>query len=128
GDALAPGVSPLEGVASLLEEIRKRVVLSERGEAPSDAAIFTWASVSPLVARRVNRVERRRIDLLAKVARSRDRAELFYYAFVGFIMRRNRVPALTRTFPRLSLMLSDILTQRQNGKLIEDGTLNLEDQ
>src|SRR5205807_2697550 len=58
-------LGPEAGLRPLLERVALRARQSERGEVPSDAAIFTWASVSPKVARRVNRAEQARIDLLA---------------------------------------------------------------
>ena len=108
GNALA-GSSLGLAVTSLLDEVQRRVRLSERGECPSDAAMFAWASMSPSVAARVNRVEQQRIELLTELSGQPDRAELFYYAYLGFIMRRSRVPAVTETFPLLAAMLSEIL-------------------
>jgi AcrR family transcriptional regulator len=47
-----------EALRLLLQLMVARVSLSEEGDLPSDAAIFTWASVSPKVAQRVNQVVR----------------------------------------------------------------------
>jgi hypothetical protein len=38
---------PRAGLGQLFAEVGRRVVASERGEAPSDAAIFAWSAVSP---------------------------------------------------------------------------------
>ncbi|MGA2648823.1 MAG: helix-turn-helix domain-containing protein [Candidatus Sulfotelmatobacter sp.] len=46
-----------EALRLLLQLMVARVSLSEEGDLPSDAAIFTWASVSPKVAQRVNQVD-----------------------------------------------------------------------
>ena len=102
-----------QGLRGLLEIVKKTVVLSERGEAPSDAAIFAWASMSTEVARRVNQVERKRLQFFTQLTGKPDRAELAYYAYLGFITRRRRVPAAAAGFPLLAEMLFDLLTSRQ---------------
>ena len=100
---------PREGLRNLLEIIKTTVVLSERGEAPSDAAMFAWASMSSDVARRVNHVEGRRLQFFTQLTGKPDRAELAYYAYLGFITRRRRVPAAAAGFPLLAEMLFDLL-------------------
>lgn len=99
---------PGEGLRGLLDTVKETVVLSERGEAPSDAAMFAWAAVSPEVARRVNQVERRRLAFFTELTGSPNRAELGYYAYLGFIMRRRRVPEAAAHFPMLAEMLYDL--------------------
>jgi hypothetical protein len=56
-----------QALADFFKELERRVVLSERGEWPSGAAIFAWAAVSPKVARRANKEEETRIRLLKKL-------------------------------------------------------------
>src|SRR5215471_7820685 len=102
-----------QGLRGLLETVKKAVVLSEHGEAPSDAAMFAWASMSEEVARRVNQVERKRLHFFTQLTGRPDRAELAYYAYLGFITRRRRVPAAAAGFPLLAEMLFDLLTGRQ---------------
>lgn len=102
-----------QGLRDLLETVKKAVVLSERGEAPSDAAMFAWASMSTDVARRVNQVERKRLQFFTQLTGRPDRAELAYYAYLGFITRRRRVPAAAAGFPLLAEMLFDLLTGRR---------------
>lgn len=97
------------GIAWLLDEVGRRVVGSERGEIPSDAAMFGWAAVSPPVAKRVKRVEEQRITFLAGVAGSRERALVAYLAYVGFIMRRRRVPGMSETFPAVAAAMLELL-------------------
>jgi AcrR family transcriptional regulator len=87
-----------EALLSILEEVKQRVFLSEKGEAPSDAAMFTWASVSSEVRKRVNKTEKRRLELLTRLSGDPDRAEYAYLALVGFLMRRRRVPELSKSF------------------------------
>jgi AcrR family transcriptional regulator len=90
------------GLRALLDRVAQRVRRSERGEVPSDAAIFTWASVSPKVARRVNRAEQARIDLLARWSGNTERAEILYLIWLGFVARGQRVPRLRRRFPEIA--------------------------
>ena len=86
----------------LLEE---RVRLSEDGKTPSDAAIFAWASVDPEVARRVNRAEKTRIRQLQHLVGGRDRMELFYLVWIGFVARGQRVPESRKRFPAIARLL-----------------------
>ena len=86
----------------LLQEMEERASLSEKGIGPSDAAIFTWASISPRVARRVKKVERDRIRLVRKLMGDSGRAELFYLAWLGFVARGLRVPESRKRFPQVA--------------------------
>ncbi|HKV42326.1 MAG TPA: hypothetical protein VJX67_24195, partial [Blastocatellia bacterium] len=101
--------APREALLSIFEEVRLRVFLSEKGEAPSDAAIFTWASVSPEVRNRVNRTEKRRLELLTRLSGNADRAEYVYLALIGFLMRRRRVPEVAESFSRFASMALEFL-------------------
>ena len=116
-DALAHP-DPREGLRHLLEIIKTTVVLSERGEAPSDAAMFAWASMSADVARRVNQVERQRLQFFTQLTGKPDRAELAYYAYLGFITRRRRVPAAAAGFPLLAEMLFDLLAGSSSARFL----------
>jgi AcrR family transcriptional regulator len=86
------------GLQALLIEIGRRVVASERGEAPSDAAIFAWSATAPEIARRVSRVEAQRLAFLERVTGSPQRAELAYLCYLGFVERRRRVPGMSERF------------------------------
>jgi AcrR family transcriptional regulator len=86
------------GLQALLVEIGRRVVASERGEAPSDAAIFAWSATAPEIARRVSRVEAQRLAFLERVTGSPQRAELAYLCYLGFVERRRRVPGMSERF------------------------------
>ena len=101
--------TPREALSIILAELKQRVVLSERGEAPSDAAIFAWASVSLKVGKRVNQVEQQRIALLTSLTGLPDRGEFAYLAFIGFLMRRRRVPQATESFSLFASILLDFL-------------------
>jgi AcrR family transcriptional regulator len=96
----------LEG---LFLELGRRVRRSERGESPSDAAIFAWAAVSPEVAARVNKEEKERIRLLKRVFRQNDAADYAYMAYLGFLLRRRRVPEAARNFPALARISTALL-------------------
>jgi AcrR family transcriptional regulator len=109
--------TPREALSVVFAEIKERVVLSERGEAPSDAAIFAWASVSPKVGKRVNKVEQQRIAVLTSLTGLPDRSQLAYLALIGFLMRRRRVPEAAESFPLFGSMLLDFLApDAQNDK------------
>ena len=84
----AIGAPAREGLRWLLDQLAHNVVASERGEVPSDAAIFAWAAISPDIAERVSAAEEERIALLGEVIGDRQRAELAYMAYLGFILRR----------------------------------------
>lgn len=86
----------------LLKLLVKRAPLGEKGILPSDAAMFTWASVSPVVARRVNRAERSRIELLTRIIGDSQRTELLYLVWLGFVARGQRVSGSRRQFPQIA--------------------------
>jgi CubicO group peptidase (beta-lactamase class C family) len=94
-------LDPLGALPAVFEELGRRNRSSERGESPSDAAIFAWASVDPKVAKRVHRSERERMRLFRKLTGKRDVADLFYYAYHGFLLRRRRVPSAAGDFEAL---------------------------
>lgn len=94
-----------EALQMLLQLLVKRVPLGEEGLLPSDAAMFTWASVSPVVAQRVNRAERRRVHLLKAIIGRSPYIELFYLVWVGFVARRQRDPASRKRFPQIARMI-----------------------
>jgi hypothetical protein len=86
----------------------KRVPLGEEGILPSDAAMFTWAAVSPGVARRVNRAERKRLRLLKHVIGDSQRVEILYLVWLGFVARGQRVPDSRRRFPQIARMMLEL--------------------
>lgn len=94
--------STIDRLRALVEIVVERARLSELGDVPSDAAVFAWASVSPQVARRVNRAERRRILLLIEIIGEPERAQMLYLAWLGFVARGQRVPGLRRQFPSIA--------------------------
>jgi len=91
-------LDPLAALPAVFEELARRNRSSERGESPSDAAIFAWAATDPKVAKRVHRSERQRMRLFRKLTGKRDVADLFYYAYHGFLLRRRRVPSAAGDF------------------------------
>jgi AcrR family transcriptional regulator len=104
----AGGVKDLRSLLSVLVE---RARLSEQGQVPSDAAIFAWASVSPEVAQRVNRAEQERLDLLKQWSGMPERVELLYLAWLGFVARGQRVPALRRRFPEIAQAMLELVQE-----------------
>lgn len=97
--------SPPDRLRALVGIVVERARASELGEMPSDAAIFTWASVSPKVARRVNRAERHRMQLLTQIVGEPERALMLYLAWLGFVARGQRVPGFRRQFKRIAAAL-----------------------
>jgi AcrR family transcriptional regulator len=85
----------------LLRLMVKRAPLSEEGILPSDAAVFTWASMSPDVARRVHRAERKRIELLTRIIGDPERTEIVYLVWLGFVARGQRAPTSRKVFPQI---------------------------
>jgi AcrR family transcriptional regulator len=101
--------SARETLLTLVHILVERARLSEEGNVPSDAAIFAWATVSPAVARRVNRSEQERIKLLMRIGGQPDRIELFYLAWLGFVARGQRVPGLRKRFPQIARTMLKLL-------------------
>ncbi len=101
--------SQREQLLRFMDIVVERARLSERGEVPSDAAIFAWAAVSPEVAHRVNRAERRRLALLSKLIEQPDRVEVIYLAWLGFVARGQRVPSSRAAFPRIARTMVKVL-------------------
>jgi AcrR family transcriptional regulator len=94
-----------EKLGIFLQLVEARVKQSEEGKTPSDAAIFAWASVDPEVARRVKKAEQERIRQLQCLVGGRDRAELFYLVWIGFVARGQRAPASRKRFPAIVRLL-----------------------
>jgi AcrR family transcriptional regulator len=111
------GATGRQALVTLMQVLIERARLSEEGKVPSDAAIFAWASVSARVARRVQRAEEERIELLERLigggrgrGRGRGRAEVLYLAWLGFVARGQRVPAFRKRFPEIARTMLDLLT------------------
>jgi AcrR family transcriptional regulator len=105
-----------EGLRLLLRLLVKRVPLGEEGVLPSDAAMFTWAAVSPEVARRVNRAERNRIRLLNRVIGDSERVELLYLVWLGFVARGQRAPDSRGRFPQIARLMLELFPSRTPGR------------
>jgi len=101
-------------LASLIQLAVAQAPLGERGLVPSDAAMFTWASISPEVARRVNREEKKRIRILQRMIGNPNRTELLYLIWLGFVARGQRVPGSRKRFPRLARSILDLFLPRKS--------------
>ena len=112
-DALGSS-DPAADLRKILLEVERRTHASERGEWPSDAAIFAWAAVDPAVAKRVNRGEVIRMKLLRELTGRPDAADLFYYAYQGLLHRRRRVPSAIADFTSLARLGLELLTGDAN--------------
>jgi AcrR family transcriptional regulator len=102
-----------KALRSFFDELGKRVVSSERGESPSDAAIFAWASISPKIAKRANHEEEERIALVKRAAGNDAIGEYIYLAYLGFLLRRRRVPAAAESFARFVKVSTDLILEAQ---------------
>jgi AcrR family transcriptional regulator len=91
-----------EALRLLLRLTVAQAPLSEAGIVPSDAAMFTWASTSAAVAGRVNRTEKKRIELLERLIGDSERTEIMYLVWLGFVARGQRVPASRKRFPQIA--------------------------
>jgi AcrR family transcriptional regulator len=107
--ALLKGLRGRAALERLLQVLEVRVRVSEKGMGPSDAAIFTWASVAPRVARRVNRAEQDRMWLVRKLMNDSGRAELVYLTWLGFVARGLRVPESRKRFPQIARAMLGLL-------------------
>ena len=90
-----------DAIRAVFEEAGRRARRSERGDSPSDAAIFAWAMTDKTVARRVRKSEERRMQLLRELVGDGDLADFFYYAYQGFLLRRRRVPEASADFEKI---------------------------
>jgi AcrR family transcriptional regulator len=97
-----------EALRLLLRLMVARVPLGEEGVLPSDAAMFTWASVSPVVAQRINQAERKRVHLLKTIIGRSPHVELLYLVWVGFVARGQRDPDSRNRFPQIARMMLDL--------------------
>jgi len=96
--------APRAELPTIIAELDRRNRASELGDSPSDAAIFAWAASDAEVALRANRAEAERIRLFRKLTGKKALADLFYYAYHGFLMRRRRVPGAAGDFEALGRM------------------------
>ncbi|MBA3558285.1 MAG: TetR family transcriptional regulator [Gemmatimonadaceae bacterium] len=90
--------NPRDQLPAIIAELNRRNLASERGEAPSDAAIFAWAATDADVAKRANHAEEERMSLFRKLTGRKELADLFFYAYHGFLLRRHRVPGAAGDF------------------------------
>jgi AcrR family transcriptional regulator len=104
------------GLRDFFDELQRRVISSEKGDSPSDAAIFAWAAVSPKVALRANREEKKRIALLVEAVGDPGLAEYIYLAYLGFLVRRRRVPEAAKTFSRMAALSSELMLRNRKGR------------
>ena len=98
------------------EQLQRNVITSERGESPSDAAVFAWAAVSPKVAVRANREEKKRIDLLERAAGGHPMGEFIYLAYLGFLLRRRRAPESAKSFSLFAVITKELLLRSRKGR------------
>jgi len=96
-----------QAVRDLIALITEQVAGSERGESPSDAAIFRWAAIDPAIAERVNRAEAERIELVRQLARTPELGDLVYMAYLGFLLRMRHAPDAEAQFATWARFATD---------------------
>jgi len=112
-----PLVGGRVAVRALMHFLKPRVAASERGEIPSDAAIFAWAATDPAIARRVNAAEAERVAFMQELVGDADLGEFLYLAYLGFAMRRRRVPSAASFFPTLALLAENVAGDARRPRL-----------
>lgn len=93
---------PLERLKALFRAMAN--LASTSAPVAVDTAIFQWANLDPMIRERVDQIEKRRVDYLTQILtesghsseEARYRADLLYFALLGYIDRSNRDPALRR--------------------------------
>jgi AcrR family transcriptional regulator len=105
-----------KALASLLQLAVAQAPLGEKGIVPSDAAMFTWASISPEIASRVNREEKKRIRILQGIIGDSDRTELLYLIWLGFVAKGQRLPDSRKRFPRLARTILDLFLPAKSSR------------
>ena len=102
-------LDPHRALEKILEEVKRRTLASERGEASSDVAIFTWAQLDPEIAKRVNKSEDERMGLLRNFAERSEIADFFYYAYQGLLFRRRRIPKAVKDFDMIAELAMELM-------------------
>jgi AcrR family transcriptional regulator len=97
----------------LLRLVVQQAPLGENGMRPSDAAMYTWASVSPVVARRVNRTEKKRLDLLKQIIGDANLTEVLYLVWLGFVARGQRLPQSRKRFPQIARTILELFAPKK---------------
>jgi CubicO group peptidase (beta-lactamase class C family) len=106
-------LDPHRAFEKILQEVKRRTLASEKGEWPSDVAIFTWAQFDPEVAKRVNKGEDERMGLLRNFAERTEMADFFYYAYQGLLFRRRRVPKAVKDFDMLAAIALELIPAKK---------------
>lgn len=114
-------LDPHRALDKILVEVKRRTLASEKGEAPSDVAIFTWAQLDPEVAKRVNKSEDERMGLLRNFAKRSEIADFVYYAYQGLLFRRRRIPKAVKDFDMFADIARELMPstkKKSKGKKI----------
>jgi AcrR family transcriptional regulator len=115
-------LDPHRALEKILDVVKQRTLASEKGEAASDVAIFTWAQLDPEVARRVNKSEEERMGLLRNFAERQEIADLFYYAYQGLLFRRRRIPKAVKDFDMIAEIAMELMPLKKSAKAKKHGS------
>ena len=122
-DVLIENLGELDAQRALekiFEVVKGRTFDSEKGDSPSDVAIFGWASIDPDVAKRVNRSEEERMGLFRNFGNDPEMADLFYYAYQGLLFRRRRVPKAVKDFDMIAQKAIELLVEKKPTKKLKN--------
>jgi AcrR family transcriptional regulator len=106
-------LDPNRALEKILATVKERTLGSEKGEAASDVAIFTWAQLDPEVAKRVNKSEEERMGLLRNFTERQEIADLLYYAYQGLLFRRRRIPKAVKDFDMLAEIAMELMPTKK---------------
>ena len=109
-------LDPRKALENILDVVKERTLTSEKGESPSDVAIFGWAAIDPEVAKRVNRSEEERMGLFRNFAEDPEMADFMYYAYQGLLFRRRRIPKAVKDFDMLARLALEFLPPRKRAR------------
>jgi AcrR family transcriptional regulator len=118
-DLLVHRLTAERGPAALRQVIaftESRIGAGDRGEIPSDTAMFAWAAMDPAVGERVNAAEAERIALVQRVVGDPELGEFLYLAYLGFMMRRRRVPEATAFFGPMTRIAERLVRESERRK------------
>ena len=107
-----------DAVHAFMAFLKPHIAASERGDEPSDAAIYGWAAADATIARRVNAAEAQRVAMVQELAGDADAGEFVYLAYLGFIMRRRRSPSTNAFFASLATLAEQVAARSTKAKRV----------
>jgi AcrR family transcriptional regulator len=109
-------LDPHKAFEKIIAVVKERTLASEKGESPSDVAIFAWAGIDTAVAKRVNKSEEERMGLLRNFVDRNDISDFIYYAYQGLLFRRRRVPKAVKDFDMIAKIATELIASKKKSK------------